>query len=92
VSKVTAPPNSVAAALKVMVWLAALRKVMGAEKDHAAEVVLFVHEPVAFQLPAAPLVTYPLVAMLTFPFTATVALLDAYPPRAPRLSPPRVEL
>lgn len=77
VSKVTAPPNSVAVALNVIVWLLALRNVMGARKDHDAEVVPFVQEPVTAQVPVPVLVTKPFAAIATLPFTITVAALAA---------------
>lgn len=77
--------------MKVIVWLAALLNAMEARKDHEAETVLFVQEPVIDHAPPAVLATYPEPEMLTFPFTVTLAALEAKAPRAATLSPPTVD-
>jgi hypothetical protein len=51
VSKVTAPPNSVGAALNVIVWPEPDRKSIEAAKLQDPEVVRFVHEPLTVQAP-----------------------------------------
>ncbi len=72
VSNVTAPPNSLPAwAPKVIVWAAPERNVIGATKDHEADVDVSVQDPVTVHAPPA-FATEPVAAeTLTFPLTVT---------------------
>jgi hypothetical protein len=89
-SKVTAPPNSVAEALNVIVCAAPEEKRRRAAKPHDPDVVEFVHDPLTVQDPPA-LVTNAFAApMLTGPLTVMLEERELNSPNVPRVRLPAV--